>query len=78
MSDKAQSSLGAAAPGSERTPSRDRAGGEDPPRHLPTMGELAAWRGRRRWVWVAAAGVVVVALVAYDGTVTATSVTAGK
>jgi hypothetical protein len=42
------------------------------------MGELAAWRGRRRWVWVAAAGVVVVALVAYDGTVTATSVTPGK
>jgi hypothetical protein len=29
-------------------------------------------------VWVAAAGVVVVALVAYDGTVTATSVTPGK
>jgi HlyD family secretion protein len=51
--------------GSEQTLSRDRADGEDVPRDLPTMGELAAsWRGRRRWVWVAAA-VVVLALIAY-------------
>jgi HlyD family secretion protein len=53
-------------PGSERTPSRDRACGEDAPRHFRTMGELAvAWRGgRRRWALVVAA-VGVVALAAY-------------
>ena len=54
------------APGSEQTPSRDRADREDRPQDSPTMGELgAAWRDRRRrWVWLVAA-VVVVALAAY-------------
>ena len=47
---------------SERTPRWNRAHGEDRPQHFPTMGEALA--GRRRWIWLAAA-VVVLALIVY-------------
>ena len=47
---------------SERTPRWNQAHGEDRPQHFPTMGEALA--GRRRWIWLAAA-VVVLALIVY-------------
>lgn len=49
-------------PGYEGTPRWDRADGEIGPRHFRTMGEVLA--GRRRWIWVAVA-VVVLALIVY-------------
>jgi hypothetical protein len=47
---------------SEPTPRQNRAFGEDDPEHFPAMGEALA--GRRRWIWIAAA-VVVLALIGY-------------